>query len=121
MACALALDVRVTLGVQGRGRGDPTYRVDEAGAIWRTSLTPDGPATIRVLPPAGWVVSADDGSASTRVRAQAWGPGAEWLLAALPQALGRDDDVSGFDPSCHPLIWDSPGVIRGSGWGGPGG
>ena len=26
-----ALDVRVTLGVQGRGRGDPTYRVDEGG------------------------------------------------------------------------------------------
>src|SRR3984957_14632195 len=45
-----ALDVRVTLGVQGRGRGDPTYRVDEGGAIWRTSLTPDGPGTIRVLP-----------------------------------------------------------------------
>src|SRR5277367_5539998 len=47
-----AVDVRVTLGVQGRGKGDPTYRVDEAGAIWRTSLTPDGPATIRVLPSA---------------------------------------------------------------------
>ena len=30
------VDIRQTLGVQGRGRGDPTYRVDEAGAIWRT-------------------------------------------------------------------------------------
>jgi 3-methyladenine DNA glycosylase/8-oxoguanine DNA glycosylase len=93
-----AIDVRVTLGVQGRGKGDPTYRVDEAGAIWRTSLTPHGPATIRVLPSA---------PASTGVRAQAWGPGAEWLLGALPGALGLYDDVSGFDPSEHPLIRDS--------------
>jgi 3-methyladenine DNA glycosylase/8-oxoguanine DNA glycosylase len=102
-----AVDVRVTLGVQGRGRGDPTYRVDDGGGIWRTSLTPDGPGTIRVLPPAHWVLGSDGASASTRVRARAWGPGAEWLLAALPAALGRDDDVSGFDASCHPLIWDS--------------
>ena len=42
------LDVRGTLSVQGRGRSDPTFRIDEAGAVWRTSLTPDGPATIRV-------------------------------------------------------------------------
>ena len=66
-----ALDVRVTIGVQGRGRGDPTYRADDAGAIWRTSLTPDGPGTIRVLPTPVWVVEPQDGSASTRVRAQA--------------------------------------------------
>ena len=44
------VDVRRTLSVQGRGRGDPTFTTDDAGAIWRTSLTPDGPATIRVLP-----------------------------------------------------------------------
>jgi 3-methyladenine DNA glycosylase/8-oxoguanine DNA glycosylase len=102
-----AVDVLVTLGVQGRGRGDPTYRVDEAGVIWRTSLTPDGPGTIRVPSAPGWTVDPDRGSASTRVRAQAWGPGAAWLLAALPAALGRDDDSSGFDASCHPLISDS--------------
>ena len=40
------VDVRRTLSVQGRGRGDPTFATDEAGAIWRTSLTPDGPGTI---------------------------------------------------------------------------
>jgi 3-methyladenine DNA glycosylase/8-oxoguanine DNA glycosylase len=102
-----AIDVRVTLGVQGRGRGDPTYQVDEGGAIWRTSLTPEGPGTIRVLPSPHWVVSPDDGAASTQVRARAWGPGAQWLLAALPGALGRDDDVSGFEPSEHPLIRES--------------
>ena len=95
------VDVRLTLSVHGRGRGDPTFRVDEAGAVWRTSLTPEGPATIRVLAPARPAVT---GSAGTAVRAQAWGPGAEWLLDALPAALGLHDDPSGFDPAGHPVL-----------------
>ena len=83
------VDVRRTLSVQGRGRGDPTFTTDEAGAIWRTSLTPDGPATIRVLPGRASVQAAEPTQAgqpgqaaeatpgaTTRVRAQAWGPGA---------------------------------------------
>jgi 3-methyladenine DNA glycosylase/8-oxoguanine DNA glycosylase len=41
------------------------------------------------------------------VRAQAWGPGANWLLDQLPGALGLYDDISGFDPSPHPLIRDA--------------
>ena len=86
------LDVRLTLSVQGRGRGDPTFRGDETGAIWRTSLTPDGPATLRVI------------IGGTRVISRAWGPGATWLLDALPGCLGLHDDVTGFDPGEHPLI-----------------
>jgi 3-methyladenine DNA glycosylase/8-oxoguanine DNA glycosylase len=83
------------LSVQGRGRGDPTFRVDEAGAIWRTSLTPDGPATVRVVSRAG---------GGTQVAAWAWGPGATWILEALPACIGMDDDPSGFDPGGHPVI-----------------
>jgi 3-methyladenine DNA glycosylase/8-oxoguanine DNA glycosylase len=94
------LDVRVTLSVQGRGRSDPTFRVDETGAVWRTSLTPDGPATIRVTARS----PAVSGSAGPLVLAQAWGPGADWLLDALPGALGLHDDISGFDPSAHPVL-----------------
>ena len=111
------LDVRRTLSVQGRGRGDPTFRTDEAGAIWRTSLTPDGPATIRVLPgrasaQAEEPAHAVDGTpgATTRVVAQAWGPGAEWLLDALPGILGLYDDISGFVAlvrDAHPVIRDA--------------
>jgi 3-methyladenine DNA glycosylase/8-oxoguanine DNA glycosylase len=118
------VDVRVTLSVQGRGRGDPTFQADEAGAIWRTSLTPDGPATIRVLPsrpsvPAAGPAEPPDGlsaeaadpaelpAAVTRVRAQAWGPGAAWLLDALPGALGCFDDASGFAAEAHPVIRDA--------------
>jgi 3-methyladenine DNA glycosylase/8-oxoguanine DNA glycosylase len=111
------VDVRRTLSVQGRGRSDPTFTTDEAGAIWRTSLTPDGPATIRVLPgrtparvdqPAETAAGTPDGT--TRVRAQAWGPGAQWLLDALPGALGCHDDVSGFTAliaDAHPVIKDA--------------
>jgi 3-methyladenine DNA glycosylase/8-oxoguanine DNA glycosylase len=94
------LDVRVTLSVQGRGRSDPTFRIDEAGAVWRTSLTPDGPATIRVTAPS----RAASAPAGPLVVAQAWGPGADWLLDALPGALGLHDDISGFDPSGHPVL-----------------
>jgi 3-methyladenine DNA glycosylase/8-oxoguanine DNA glycosylase len=118
------LDLPLTLAVQGRGRGDPTFRADDAGAIWRTSLTPDGPATIRVLPCRAPVQSADPAAppgrpparaaapaevpaAVTCVRAQAWGPGADWLLDALPGALGRDDDASGFAADAHPVIRDA--------------
>jgi 3-methyladenine DNA glycosylase/8-oxoguanine DNA glycosylase len=112
-----AVDVRRTLSVQGRGRGDPTFRTDEAGAIWRTSLTPDGPATIRVLPGPAPRQEAQPArapeetpSVTTRVRAQAWGPGAQWLLDALPGALGLYDDVSGFAAllaGAHPVIKDA--------------
>jgi 3-methyladenine DNA glycosylase/8-oxoguanine DNA glycosylase len=112
------VDVRLTLSVHGRGRGDPTFRVDEAGAVWRTSLTPDGPATIRVTAPvqAATFPPARPGppgrpgrpsqasAAGTVVRAQAWGPGADWVLAALPAALGLHDDPSGFDPAGHPVL-----------------
>jgi 3-methyladenine DNA glycosylase/8-oxoguanine DNA glycosylase len=88
------LDVPRTLGVHARGRGDPAYRVAADGSIWRTSLTPEGPGTLRVLPA---------GAAASVVHAEAWGPGASWLLGALPAALGAADDRAGFDPA-HPVL-----------------
>src|ERR1700685_1779364 len=42
------VDLRLVLGVHRRGPQDPAFRTDEAGSIWRTTRTPDGPATIRV-------------------------------------------------------------------------
>jgi 3-methyladenine DNA glycosylase/8-oxoguanine DNA glycosylase len=77
--------------VHARGRGDPAYRVAADGSIWRSSLTPVGPGTVRIR--------LTDGV----VRAAAWGPGASWLLAGLPAALGAADDRAGFDPA-HPLL-----------------
>ncbi len=61
-----------------RGRGDPTFRTTEGGAIWRTATTPDGPATTVVHRRA-------DGTVVMR----AWGPGAAWSLDGLPALLGR--------------------------------
>jgi 3-methyladenine DNA glycosylase/8-oxoguanine DNA glycosylase len=91
------VDLARTLGVHRRGKGDPAFRVDPSGAVWRTSRTPHGPATLRVT------AGATETGESTTVLACAWGPGAAWLLASLPGLLGADDDPTGFQP-VHPLL-----------------
>ncbi len=71
----------LTWSVHRRGGGDPAFRVAPDGALWRTCLTPDGPASVRVhVPAVGGAVSA-----------RAWGPGARWLLGSLPASLGALD------------------------------
>ncbi len=47
------LDAGLVLGLHRHGGGDPTFRTDADGSIWRTSLTPAGPATLRVTRPLG--------------------------------------------------------------------
>ena len=96
-----------TLGVHRRGAGDPAFRVDASGAVWRTTRTPHGPATLRVtasddIGGAGGGATVLAGGGAT-VLATAWGPGAAWLLARLPGMLGADDDRTGFQPA-HPLL-----------------
>lgn len=76
-----------------RGGGDPTYRIDAHGRHWRGIRTPDGPATLSVRE------RPRDGE----VHAEAWGPGAGWVLAGLPDLLGASDDWSDFDPR-HPVL-----------------
>jgi 3-methyladenine DNA glycosylase/8-oxoguanine DNA glycosylase len=93
------VDVRLVLSVHRHGH-DPTYRAEPNGAVWRTSLTPDGPGTLRVTGrPAG---------PATQVTAHAWGPGAGWLLDTLPAQLGAQDDLSGFiarhQVAQHPVV-----------------
>lgn len=88
---AVAVDLRMALRPLSRGRADPTMRwVD--GAVWRTALTPQGPATLRLAPGRGGVA------------ATAWGPGATWALAQVPELLGAGDPVADFDPSGHAVI-----------------
>ena len=70
------------------GAGDPTYRVDPDGTIWRATRTPEGPATLRV---------ALDRAAG-EVDLTAWGEGAGWVVGSAPRLLGADDDPAGFDP-----------------------
>ncbi|MGO8961465.1 MAG: DNA-3-methyladenine glycosylase family protein [Streptosporangiaceae bacterium] len=98
------VDLRQALMVHRRGPRDPAFRIDPAGAIWRTSLTPDGPATLRVGARAGVVTAA------------AWGPGACWLLASLPGQLGAADDPASFRPvhaRLRELVRQFPGLRLG--------
>ncbi|MEU1055828.1 DNA-3-methyladenine glycosylase 2 family protein [Streptomyces sp. NPDC005876] len=85
------LDLGLVLGPLRRGPGDPTFRALPDGSVWRASLTPLGPGTLRVAARGG------------EVRGEAWGPGAEWLLEWLPRLLGADDDPSAFVPR-HRLL-----------------
>jgi 3-methyladenine DNA glycosylase/8-oxoguanine DNA glycosylase len=87
------VDLYRTLRPLRRGTGDPTFRVDPAGAVWRAVRTPDGPGTLRL--------SAQP--ALGEITAAAWGPGADWLLEQLPALCGAEDDPSGFAPA-HPLL-----------------
>jgi 3-methyladenine DNA glycosylase/8-oxoguanine DNA glycosylase len=83
----LPVDLRLTLSPLRRGRGDPTCLVDRTGSWWRATRTPEGPAT------ACYVAEGDT------VRVAAWGPGAEWCVAAAPELLGARDSLDGFAPT----------------------
>ncbi len=85
------IDLRVALGPLVRGAGDPTMRVASGAAI-RASVTPAGPGALELR------VNGRE------VRARAWGPGWELLLAGVPALLGLDDDDAGFDPGLHRLV-----------------
>ena len=85
------LDLRRTLAIHLRGSGDPTMRI-VGGRIVRATRTADGPATIAIA------------QAGSRIDAEAWGPGADRVLADLPALLGLEDDRSGFEPRHHPLV-----------------
>jgi 3-methyladenine DNA glycosylase/8-oxoguanine DNA glycosylase len=76
---------------QRHGGGDPTFRVDGHGRVWRGIRTPSGPATLAIQARTG------------DVYAEAWGAGAEWALDSVPGLLGADDDWSGFQAR-HPVL-----------------
>ena len=100
------LDLAATMAPHGRGRGDPTFRIDAAG-LWRTQRTPLGPATLLLCQDTDGVVDA-----------RAWGPGAPWSIGQVPALLGARDDWSGLDLGAHPAIAEvrrrAPGVWLGS-------
>ncbi|WP_411112282.1 DNA-3-methyladenine glycosylase family protein [Streptomyces sp. c-19] len=85
------LDLGLTLGPLRRGPADPTFRTTPDGSVWRASRTPDGPGTLRIRMREG------------RPAAEAWGPGATWLLDRVPALLGAEDDPTAFVPR-HRLL-----------------
>jgi 3-methyladenine DNA glycosylase/8-oxoguanine DNA glycosylase len=97
---ARPLDLRRTVGGQHSGGGDPTTVVTDR-EVWRASRTPAGPGTLHAR------------LTGAELTAEAWGPGAEWLLDGVPALIGEHDEPASFDPD-HPLVRDlhrrSPGL-----------
>ena len=88
--------VAQSLGTLRRGAGDPSFRRDPDGTVWRATRTPQGPVLLRVRAR----------PADAEVHAQAWGPGAGWALDGVPHLLGdADDDHTDFVPRPeHPTL-----------------
>lgn len=80
--------LRAQLGIFRRGSGDPTSRFGRDGTATRAVQTPEGVGTLHLVCRPG----------DSEVHAQAWGPGASWLLESVPTLLGDEDDPSGFQP-----------------------
>jgi 3-methyladenine DNA glycosylase/8-oxoguanine DNA glycosylase len=88
-------DVALTLARLRRGHADPTHQESPDGAVWRTTLTVNGPATVRFT---------QDGLHT--ITGMAWGPGAATALDAAPMMVGALDNPTGFTPG-HPLLRDA--------------
>ena len=88
------LDLAQTLRPLSRGAADPTMQWDASG-VWRTLPTPLGAATLHLASQRGTVT------------ATAWGDGAEWAIAAVPELLGSGDDCADFDVSENPFLHES--------------
>jgi 3-methyladenine DNA glycosylase/8-oxoguanine DNA glycosylase len=94
------LDMRKTLAPLGRGPGDRTLRF-LGGRAWRATRTPDGPATVSMQ------------HAGDEIRAESWGPGADWALAGVPALVGLGQEppaLIGAHPAIAQLSRRLPGV-----------
>jgi 3-methyladenine DNA glycosylase/8-oxoguanine DNA glycosylase len=89
------LDLRTTLGLLVRGRGDRTARLGPAG-FERATRTPDGPASEAIRVVAGGI------------EVRAWGLGAGWIVEAAPALVGADDDPE----ILAPLVAGEPRLDR---------
>jgi len=84
---ALPVDLRRTLWPLRRGTSDPCMRIGLDG-VWRATRTPEGPATTHL----------NSSPAAGAVTMLAWGPGAAWALAGLPDLVGVADGGDTFVP-----------------------
>lgn len=86
------IDLRLSLASLRHGSNDPTIRLGRDG-VWLARRTEAGPATLRI-----WTEPGD-----AAIHAQAWGPGAEAAIAAVPGLSGLLDDPAQLVPR-HRLI-----------------
>jgi 3-methyladenine DNA glycosylase/8-oxoguanine DNA glycosylase len=84
------LDLLATMAPLAHGSGDRTIRLG-THEVWRATLTPAGPATIRLLRVEGGVA------------ASAWGAGAGWVIDHAAELVGATD-VPPSLADAHPLL-----------------
>lgn len=90
IAAPLSISAPLALAPMRNGRSDPTTRLGP-GEFRRATFTPTGPATIRLR----WH--------GEQLDAQAWGPGADHLLARADEMVGRRDEPFTF-VDAHPAV-----------------
>jgi 3-methyladenine DNA glycosylase/8-oxoguanine DNA glycosylase len=93
-APAVPVHLGQTLRPLRRGAFDPTIRFDESG-VWRTTNTPNGTATLHLR------------RVGSAIEAAAWGDGAEWAIAGVPELLGHGDDWTGLDVAHNAFLADT--------------
>jgi 3-methyladenine DNA glycosylase/8-oxoguanine DNA glycosylase len=86
-------DFEGTVGTLPMGRHDPCVRLTE-GALWWVTRTPTGIASLHLRP------------YGDRLRATAYGPGAQWALEQADAVAGLRDDVAEFEAMAgrHPVV-----------------
>jgi 3-methyladenine DNA glycosylase/8-oxoguanine DNA glycosylase len=84
------LDLAATLWPVAHGTGDRTIRIGRQEA-WRATLTPEGPATLRLQ------------QTAAGVDVSGWGPGSAWAVARAGDLVGENDDPPSFEDG-HPLL-----------------
>ncbi len=100
-----AIDIRSTLSVYRFGKGDLTTRL-AAHDFVRATFTPDGVGTVHIR----W--------SDVHLNAEAWGPGAAWLLERVHQMTGALDGGFECPDDAHPNVRraqrNHPGIRIGS-------
>lgn len=81
MELSFSPDLRLILGPMQRGRYDPTLQFRSDG-VWRTALTPDGPATQHLT------------ARGSSVESASWGPGAQWVTERVGDLVGAGDTTA---------------------------
>jgi 3-methyladenine DNA glycosylase/8-oxoguanine DNA glycosylase len=97
------LDLRLVLGIHGRGHGDPALRFEVSGSCWRASRTPEGPVALLVE-----MVEAGAG-----VRVRAWGAGSAWAVGQAPGLLGLQDAGASSITPRHRAVEEALRRVRG--------
>ncbi|MET4782996.1 DNA-3-methyladenine glycosylase 2 family protein [Glaciihabitans sp. UYNi722] len=93
-APAAPLDLTLTLRPLSRGKQDPTMQWYPNG-VWLTMPTPEGGATLHLS------------QRGALIDAVAWGVGAEWAIASVPELLGQSDESGDFDVSTNVFLHDA--------------